>query len=63
MEELQQADIQLEDANRMKDEFLATLYARDEDRVASFEAGFDAHIAKPVPLAELIRTVACLANR
>ncbi len=40
-----------------------TAYAREEDRLASFEAGFDAHIAKPVPLAELIRTVACLVNR
>ena len=39
-----------------------TAHAREEDRLASFEAGFDAHITKPVPLAELVRTIGCLTN-
>jgi PAS domain S-box-containing protein len=37
--------------------------ARSEDRVSSLEAGFQAHLAKPVTPAELVAAVASLAGR
>ena len=40
-----------------------TAYAGEEHRQASIDAGFDAHISKPVALSELIRTVAALRKR
>jgi PAS domain S-box-containing protein len=40
-----------------------TAYAGEEHRQASIDAGFDAHISKPVALPELIRTVAALRKR
>ena len=38
-------------------------YAREEDRIRSLAAGFQQHIAKPLDPAELIGTIARLANR
>ncbi|HEY0171966.1 MAG TPA: ATP-binding protein [Pyrinomonadaceae bacterium] len=40
-----------------------TAYARDDDRARSLEAGFDAHLSKPVEPAELLSAVARLAGR
>jgi CheY-like chemotaxis protein len=40
-----------------------TAYARKEDRDAALDAGFDAHVAKPVAPAELVEAVAKLASR
>ena len=40
-----------------------TAYAREEDRVRSLSAGFDAHVSKPVEPAELLAVVAELAKR
>jgi CheY-like chemotaxis protein len=40
-----------------------TAYSRPEDRAKSMLAGYDAHLAKPVDLAELIATVVRLASR
>ncbi|MET0621697.1 MAG: PAS domain S-box protein [Pyrinomonadaceae bacterium] len=40
-----------------------TAYAREEDRVRTLDAGFDAHLAKPVEPAELLSAVARLAGR
>ncbi|MFN2481132.1 MAG: ATP-binding protein, partial [Pyrinomonadaceae bacterium] len=40
-----------------------TAYARVEDRDAALDAGFGAHIAKPVAPAELVEAVAKLASR
>jgi PAS domain S-box-containing protein len=40
-----------------------TAYARAEDRDAALDAGFDAHVAKPVAPAELVAAVAKLAGR
>ncbi len=40
-----------------------TAYSRAEDRAKSMLAGFDAHLSKPVDLAELIATVSRLANK
>ena len=40
-----------------------TAYARAEDRVQAFRAGFQIHIAKPVEPAELIAIAANLAAR
>ncbi len=37
-----------------------TAYAREEDRRLALEAGFDAHVAKPVEPRELVRLVASL---
>jgi PAS domain S-box-containing protein len=39
-----------------------TGYAGDEDRREAFEAGFDAHLAKPVEYDELVRQVPLLAS-
>ena len=39
-----------------------TGYAADEDRRQAFEAGFDAHLAKPVEYAELVRQLPLLAS-
>jgi signal transduction histidine kinase len=40
-----------------------TAYARAEDRRRAFEAGFQAHLAKPLDPAELVTAVARLAGR
>jgi CheY-like chemotaxis protein len=40
-----------------------TAYSRPEDRAKSMLAGFDAHLSKPVDLAELIATVVRLIRR
>jgi CheY-like chemotaxis protein len=40
-----------------------TAYARDQDRNRALEAGFQAHLAKPVEPTAVIRTVANLAGR
>lgn len=40
-----------------------TAYARPEDRTRAFEAGFNAHIGKPVDPAALVRAVASAAGR
>jgi CheY-like chemotaxis protein len=40
-----------------------TAFARDEDRRQAISAGFQAHIAKPVDAAELLRVIARLAGR
>ena len=40
-----------------------TAYARSADRIKAIEAGFQAHLAKPVEPAELIVTVAMMAKR
>lgn len=40
-----------------------TAYARPEDRLAALDAGFQAHIAKPVDPAELVATLASLVGR
>jgi CheY-like chemotaxis protein len=40
-----------------------TAFARETDRVRALEAGFDAHIAKPVQPVDLLATVASLAGR
>ncbi len=40
-----------------------TAYAREEDRRLAIEAGFDAHVAKPVDPDELVQLVASLAVR
>jgi len=40
-----------------------TAFARSEDRIRSIEAGFQAHLPKPVEPAELIAVVASLAGR
>ncbi len=40
-----------------------TAYAREDDRARSLDAGFDAHLSKPVEPAELITAVARLAGR
>jgi signal transduction histidine kinase/ActR/RegA family two-component response regulator len=40
-----------------------TAYSRPEDRAKSLLAGFDAHLSKPVDLAELIATVVRLISR
>jgi signal transduction histidine kinase len=40
-----------------------TAYARNEDRVQALQAGFNAHIAKPVDPTELVQIVARLAGR
>jgi PAS domain S-box-containing protein len=40
-----------------------TAYAREEDRYMALEAGFEAHVAKPIEPDELVRTVAELAGR
>jgi CheY-like chemotaxis protein len=37
-------------------------FARSEDRVRSLQAGFQAHLAKPVAPAELLSVVASLAG-
>ncbi|HEX5421537.1 MAG TPA: ATP-binding protein, partial [Gammaproteobacteria bacterium] len=39
-----------------------TAYVRSEDRKAAFQAGYQAHIAKPVEPNELLETIANLAN-
>jgi CheY-like chemotaxis protein len=39
-----------------------TAFARSEDRTRALLAGFQAHVAKPVDTAELLATVASLAN-
>jgi len=40
-----------------------TAYAKDEDRTRAIAAGFQAHVPKPVELAELASVVASLAGR
>ena len=40
-----------------------TAYATDDDRAATLKAGFNAHLAKPISLSELIQTVADLHHR
>ena len=40
-----------------------TAYAKDEDRHRAIAAGFQAHVTKPVELAELANVVASLAGR
>jgi signal transduction histidine kinase/ActR/RegA family two-component response regulator len=40
-----------------------TAYARSEDRAKSVEHGFQAHVAKPVEPADLVKAVALLAGR
>ena len=40
-----------------------TAYSRPEDRAKSMLAGFDAHLSKPVDLAELVATVVRLKSR
>src|SRR5262249_13639850 len=40
-----------------------TAFARSEDRSRALQAGFQAHIAKPVQLPDLARAVAALAGR
>jgi CheY-like chemotaxis protein len=39
-----------------------TAFARSEDRLRALEAGFSAHISKPVEPSELIATVASLVG-
>jgi CheY-like chemotaxis protein len=39
-----------------------TAYARTEDRTRAFRAGYQAHLAKPVEPAELVATIASLAE-
>ena len=40
-----------------------TAYARSDDRVKALQSGFQIHLAKPIDPAELVTTVAALANR
>jgi DNA-binding response OmpR family regulator len=40
-----------------------TAFARSEDRLRALEAGFSAHISKPVEPSELIATVASVVGR
>jgi two-component system CheB/CheR fusion protein len=40
-----------------------TAFAREEDRHRAVDAGFDAHLAKPIDPSELARIIARLANR
>jgi len=40
-----------------------TAYAREEDRLRSLEAGFQAHLAKPVEPGALVTAVADLSPR
>ncbi len=39
-----------------------TAYARSDDRLRSLQAGYQIHLAKPIEPAELIETVASLAE-
>src|SRR5688572_29228079 len=40
-----------------------TAYARTDDRMRALRAGFHIHLAKPIDPAELVTTIAALANR
>jgi CheY-like chemotaxis protein len=40
-----------------------TAYARSDDRLRALRAGFHIHLAKPIDPAELVTTIAALANR
>jgi signal transduction histidine kinase/DNA-binding response OmpR family regulator len=40
-----------------------TAYARADDRMRALRAGFQIHLAKPIDPAELVTTIAALANR
>ena len=40
-----------------------TAYARSDDRMKALRAGFHIHLAKPIDPAELVTTIAALANR
>jgi signal transduction histidine kinase/DNA-binding response OmpR family regulator len=40
-----------------------TAYARGDDRMRALRAGFHIHLAKPIDPAELVTTIAALANR
>nr|MDP9122708.1 response regulator [Acidobacteriota bacterium] len=40
-----------------------TAYARSEDRLRAIRAGFQAHLAKPIDLAELVAVIAGLTGR
>ncbi len=40
-----------------------TAYARPEDRLAALNAGFQAHVTKPIDPAELVATIASLVGR
>jgi hypothetical protein len=54
-------------AVRAEDEALPaaalTAFARSEDRTRALLAGYDAHLAKPIAVRELLVTVATLAGR
>jgi len=39
-----------------------TAYARTEDRMRAFRAGYQAHLAKPVEPAELVATISSFAG-
>jgi CheY-like chemotaxis protein len=39
-----------------------TAYARTEDRMRAFRAGYQAHLAKPIEPAELVATIASFAG-
>jgi CheY-like chemotaxis protein len=40
-----------------------TAYAGEEDRILAIEAGFNAHLPKPVALAELVRVAGKLIDQ
>lgn len=51
------------DHGRLLPAIAITAYAREEDRVQAFAAGFQAYLPKPIELAELISAVATAAGR
>jgi two-component system, OmpR family, response regulator len=50
-------------ADRLPIGIALTAFARDEDREEALSAGYQAHLPKPVDLAELYRTIAQLTGR
>jgi CheY-like chemotaxis protein len=40
-----------------------TAYVRSDDRMRALRAGFQIHLAKPIDPAELVTTIAALADR
>jgi PAS domain S-box-containing protein len=40
-----------------------TGYARDEDREAALQAGFQAHVTKPIEPTELVKTIVAIVNK